>query len=515
MTGSNTYRGVNIQNDAAGTGHRFTGFGAFNNADQTEEIRGFQYNTDGDSRTSTGLDIIMTGNTIDDAQGIRINVSGQTSSSTTNHVSSAQFQGGLFSVQSNFTPFAGLGVDIGNGLSVTSTIVSGFPLTGTDQILTFLQSNLIADDDIATGPFGLDTNMMGAVSQVAVASGKTIPLLRSLLLGTSVPTGSGGTITEHVVLEILGLPSFGGSVTCPTKIGIQDSILLGQNFSDGATDIWGIRWRDVNSEHYLVRLALNTASMKVSASNINLEVNGDSYFTGNVVDGSNVTSIDPNTRNLEDSSSVVSVEWGGRRLLSSTGGTAVDWGIYQLRDSSSVVSQDWEGRVSKDSSGNDSVDWENRLTVDSSGNQSINWDDRTLRNTDTDIVARWDNADQIFELFGHLNSNAASPTVAADANAGTGATATVARATDIAGEATLNTGTVGIAAGAQVTVTFAQAYVTVPIVTLQPVNANAATAEATLGVYVTATTTDFTINFNVAGVVLTTYVWNYHAIETT
>ena len=272
MTGNNTLFGANVNN--SGTGYRYTGYYAYNNGDMSEEIRGFQFNSDADSRTSTGIDVQMIGNATDDATGLRVDVTNQTSSSTSVHVSSGQFNGGVFQAFGAFTPFDSYGVDIGHNFTFTSTINSGSPLTGTDQFIQFFQSNLIAGDDISTGPFGLDTTMYGFVSQVDVGSGKTLPVQRTMLLGTSVPSGSGGTITEHVVLEILGLPSFGGSVTCPTKIGIQDSTLLGQNFSDGATDTWGIRWRDVNSEHYLARLALNTTSLKVANASVGLELEG-------------------------------------------------------------------------------------------------------------------------------------------------------------------------------------------------------------------------------------------------
>ena len=45
----------------------------------TEEIRSFMRNTIGNSRTSTGVDVTMDGNATDDVQGLRINMSSQTS----------------------------------------------------------------------------------------------------------------------------------------------------------------------------------------------------------------------------------------------------------------------------------------------------------------------------------------------------------------------------------------------------------------------------------------------------
>lgn len=237
---------LNFTNELSGT-NRFSGIYLQNNESQLEEIRGFNFNSSGEARTQTGLDLVMSGKAIDDVQGVRINVSSMTSDSLSQHVVGLTVQGGITSIQSQYAPFSGYNVDIGNGMSVLSTVAAGTTLTGTDQILTLIQSNLQADGDIATGPFGLDTNMIGAVSQVAVGSGITVPNMRSLLVGTSVPSGSGGTITEHSVIEMLGLPSFGGAVTNPTRTGIKDSQILGQNFCDGATTCHFMKVNDPNA----------------------------------------------------------------------------------------------------------------------------------------------------------------------------------------------------------------------------------------------------------------------------
>lgn len=340
--------------------YRFTGLQVFNNQSLTEEIRLANLNSTGNARTQTGLDITMSGNATDDGQGLRVNVSSLTSASTSNHIHSGSFEGGVFSVQSNWTPFNGVGVDVGNNLTATTNILNGFPLTGTDVIVQLIQGNLLANDDMAPGPFGLGTNMLGAVSQVGVGSGKTVPLLRSMLLGTSVPIGSGGTITEHVVLEVLGLPSFGGSVSNPTRIGIQDSQLLGANFSDGATDCWFIRVRDPNANNWFKKNLILGGSTGLSFGGYELDVTGDGMFTGNIFDSSNVTTIDPNTRNLHDSASNVSVSWGGRRLQIPSGNTVLDWGIQQIRDTSNNVVIDWQNERLQDISGNISIDWQAR-----------------------------------------------------------------------------------------------------------------------------------------------------------
>lgn len=111
---------------------------------------------------------------------------------------------------------------------------------------------------------------------------------------------------------------------------------------------------------------------------------------------------------------------------------------------------------------------------------------------------------------GHLKSTQASvPTIAADAGAGTGATASLAKATDIAGEITINTGTLGVSTGSYATITFNKACGVAPIIVLTPANGTLSSS-----VYVTSTTTTFSVNFAVAGGITSTYVINYHVLET-
>lgn len=117
---------------------------------------------------------------------------------------------------------------------------------------------------------------------------------------------------------------------------------------------------------------------------------------------------------------------------------------------------------------------------------------------------------------GHLTSQqTTAPTSALQTGAGTTATRTLTRCTDIAGNISITTNGTGIAAGAQLIVTFNKAYATAPVVTLTPANVNAGTTGVTgIGSYVTSTTSTFTINFAAAGVAGTAYNFTYTVIET-
>lgn len=111
---------------------------------------------------------------------------------------------------------------------------------------------------------------------------------------------------------------------------------------------------------------------------------------------------------------------------------------------------------------------------------------------------------------GHITSQqTTAPAIAVNANAGTGAIASVSNATDTAGVISITTGTVGISTGAYATITFNKPYNVAPICVLTPAGSSLSTS-----VYVTTTTTTMTINFGVAGGVSTNYLINYLCIGT-
>ncbi len=116
---------------------------------------------------------------------------------------------------------------------------------------------------------------------------------------------------------------------------------------------------------------------------------------------------------------------------------------------------------------------------------------------------------------GHIQSGQTTkPTILASANIGTGGIASLNDATDVAGIISLDFGSGAWGSGAIATITFNKTYAVTPIVTLTPTNGNAALSQRDYGVYVTAGTTGFTINFLnpvTAGFV---HTFSYHVIET-
>lgn len=282
MVDNNNITGINLSNNA--TGYRWEGIGISNSGNMTEESRGFYMNDTVNARTKTGVDINMAGNATDDATGLRVNMNGTTS--TNNNPRSIQTDGGNIGINSKMKFRSGAGVDIMN--NITGNMETDSDVTGTDYFFTFLQNNIAYHHNVATGPFGIGQNGTTVLNQIQLDSGVTVDSFRSLMVGTTLPGGSGGTITEYVNLELLGLPSFGGSATVPTKIGLQDSTLLGQQLCDSTTNCWGVRIRDTRAENALGKLAINNSGLIVESGRT-LDVTGNTKFQDSHLKSSQTT----------------------------------------------------------------------------------------------------------------------------------------------------------------------------------------------------------------------------------
>lgn len=125
-------------------------------------------------------------------------------------------------------------------------------------------------------------------------------------------------------------------------------------------------------------------------------------------------------------------------------------------------------------------------------------------------------ANVILDLFdGHIHvDQTTAPTVAANANAGTGASAVLTDASDIAGKIELTMGSGSFSAGTQLTVTFDKTYAVAPVVVISATNQAAVSSVVHHEIHLdNITTTGFDIAFgvqeNVAG---TVYKWNYFVV---
>lgn len=115
----------------------------------------------------------------------------------------------------------------------------------------------------------------------------------------------------------------------------------------------------------------------------------------------------------------------------------------------------------------------------------------------------------------HLKSTqTTAPTATVNANAGTGATCTVANTTDLAGAVSLTTTAVSPASGAQCAINFNKTYNVAPQCVFSPANANSAQLAVSSGVYATSSTSALTFNFAVTDAIGHAYIENFHCVET-
>ena len=146
--------------------------------------------------------------------------------------------------------------------------------------------------------------------------------------------------------------------------------------------------------------------------------------------------------------------------------------------------------------------------------------------TNTPVVINYDGSVQIGTyttvpnaklsiVDGHLQSGQTTkPTISTWPNIGTGGTATLNDATDIAGIIDLDLGSGAWSSGPQATITFNKVYANSPIVIITPANSEAAAGVELQRPHVTTNATSFTISFGAAATNGNMMRFNYHVIET-
>lgn len=112
-------------------------------------------------------------------------------------------------------------------------------------------------------------------------------------------------------------------------------------------------------------------------------------------------------------------------------------------------------------------------------------------------------------LNGHLVTGGSTPSTAVNANAGVGATCTVS-GTDTAGTITVTTGSSGVVAGTQCTVSFSSSFGAAPRVVVGPSNSAAGPLDPYIG---STATNNFTVGVGTAGSTTTVYKFDYVAAQ--
>lgn len=155
-------------------------------------------------------------------------------------------------------------------------VASGSPIGGgAFGIGNNLGIGIQADDDIPpdTSGLGLGFLMNGFLTQVNVASGKTMDSLTFMGAGASYsPTSTGGTIDKVNLFRAIGLINGGGTLAINNITGFYVDPVLS---SGGATNAWGIRVDDTAADNWFAKdVVVGGSTMKPTNASVGIEVAG-------------------------------------------------------------------------------------------------------------------------------------------------------------------------------------------------------------------------------------------------
>lgn len=214
----------------------------------------------------TGLQISPQGGaTLTDPVGIRISM---------NSINSSNPQGmtGLESdsriqINANTQLKAAQTFQIGSRLEHLFTVPLGSPVTGTDEITINIAGDLLAQDNIANGAFGIGFNSTGFISSMAIAATKTVDSVTVFLPAAAFPDPgftTGGNVTDFHFIRILPPLPQGGTVNITDLYALKLDSGFG-SFSGAATNAYGIYLDDNGIKNRLYGSAQYTTNTKVTS----------------------------------------------------------------------------------------------------------------------------------------------------------------------------------------------------------------------------------------------------------
>ena len=238
------------------------------------DLYAFQYNGSANTSDFHGVSIAPLGNHLN-AYGIEIDLSQAT---ITNRPIGLSLTNGSIQAASTFqtTSNAPFLVDNGNLIRPTLQVVSGSPITGTDFVMNNFSGFIDAQDNMDTSALGLGVVATAAVSQIAVASTKTLRTASMCLGAAAVDASSaGGTVTDLQLFDALAINQ-GGTLTVTNLYGFR----MQSHTSDVAVNTWGFCVDDSLAENYLQKSLKigGGGTKKVTHSSIALELDDAKSF---------------------------------------------------------------------------------------------------------------------------------------------------------------------------------------------------------------------------------------------
>lgn len=168
------------------------------------------------------------------------------------------------------TPDATYGI---NQIGGTLKVSSGFPITGGQfGFGNNIGVGLDAEDDINVDSSGIDLGFssVGFVTEIGVATGKTVATLNMMVAGAGIAPPSAGNITNASLFRALGFLPEGGTLNITNLFGFKSDPIMA---AVGATNTWGF-YEGSGADNYFTKIALGTSNQKVSNGSVALEVGG-------------------------------------------------------------------------------------------------------------------------------------------------------------------------------------------------------------------------------------------------
>ena len=260
---------THFQAGGAATSTNATGF-LFNANATAASVKAFLAAPQGTiSGDVTGLEVIPT-TTSASIKGILVDLSGATS---TARMVGIDVEGGSLTSQFQFETISSIPtiVDSGNIIRPVFKVSSGSPISDTDVIMTNLSGFMDVRDNMSYSALELGAVSVGFVSQVAVASGKTLAKASMCLGALAIEgTSSGGTLNQASIYNATAV-NIGGTLTITNLHGYY----MEAGSSAHATNTWGVCIEDTGAENYFGKsLVVSGATKSVTNSDIAFEIGG-------------------------------------------------------------------------------------------------------------------------------------------------------------------------------------------------------------------------------------------------
>lgn len=241
----------------------------FSTATITDDLAGMRINLQNITAGTNlvGLDVNVQGSVDSNPQGI-------TGISTN----------GKLSVNAETQLVSGQTFQIGNRVESLLHVHPGFPVTGTDSIGNDLAGDLLAEDDVALGPFGIGWISNGVIADMAVATGKTVDTISVLVPAVALPDPgfpTGGHVNNLAFVRAFAPLTQGGTITVDNLYTFKLDPVFG-NIGAAATNAWGVWIGDTTADNWFAKNVIIGGVTGKPTGAFALDITGNTKSTGDI-----------------------------------------------------------------------------------------------------------------------------------------------------------------------------------------------------------------------------------------